>query len=93
MTDEYYAEDSKSRERTFSEGSAIRGQQHKEVHHMRRRKMSPNNQNLDYDESVDEHDGLTRHNTIPRGTRYYMPETESTIRRMSPRRPHQNYDK
>ena len=93
VIDDYYTEDSKSRERTFSEGSAIRGQQQKEVYHMRRRKMSPNKQSLDYDDSVDEPDGLTRHNTVPRGTRYYMPETENNIRRMSPRRLQQHYDK
>jgi hypothetical protein len=93
VTDDYYKGDLRSRERTFSEGGSIKNPQQKDAYHLRRRNISPNSQNYDYDELVDDYDGLSRHNTVPKGHRYYMPESDVNVRRISPRRQHQNYEK
>ena len=94
--DDYYEEDLRARERTFSEGSALKGQQPpKDAYNIRRRNISPNSPGYDGfdDVNLDDNDAMSRHNTMPRGTnRYYMQESAPNVRRMSPRRQHQNYD-
>ena len=94
--DDYYEEDMMSRERTFSEGSVLKGQlPPKDPYLVRRRNISPNSPSHDGfdDVNLDDTEAMSRHNTIPRGTnRHYMQESAPNIRRMSPRRPQQNYD-
>ena len=80
------------RERTFSEGSTVKGQQQKEIYLVRRRNDSPSSHRLEYEGNVDEKDIISGHNTVPRGTRYYLPESDTNIRRLSPRKTQQNYD-
>ena len=94
--DDYYEEDLRARERTFSEGNALKGQQPpKDAYNIRRRNISPNSPGYDGfdDVNLDDNEAMSRHNTMPRGTnRYYMQESAPSVRRMSPRRQHQNYD-
>ena len=80
------------RERTFSEGSTAKGNQQRETYVVRRRNDSPSTHRLGYQENENEEEILRRHNTIPRGTRYYPPDSDTHIRRMSPRKTHQHYD-
>ena len=70
--DDYYEEDLRARERTFSEGSALKGQQPpKDAYNIRRRNISPNSHSYDGfdDVNLDDNEGLGRHNTMPRGKR------------------------
>ena len=86
----------RSRERTFSEGSALKGQHPpKDSYTIRRRNISPSTPGYDGfdDVNLDDNETMSRNNIMPRGTnRYYMQESALNIRRMSPRRQHPNYD-
>ena len=79
------------RERTFSEGSTTKLQSQKEMQRARRRNDSPSTYRLDYDREEDNKMMIGGHIRNPEA-RHYFPESDTNVRRMSPRKTRPNYE-